>query len=131
MGVVEEMMDGVAGMAREHRLTREGPYAVGSAFFEVGQYEPVWQAVRTVAEGYAARGELIVGEISGGRITDSGTSSFEVIRGRFAELYIYEEAEAVFIRLYHLSSKEREWVALYVDDNKETPWWPREERGGV
>jgi hypothetical protein len=84
-----------------------------------------------VVEGYAKGGEVIETTISGGTVTDSGIPGFKIKRGRFAEVYGYQETEAVFIRLYHLVSETKEWLALYMDSNKKTPWWSKAERSGL
>lgn len=99
-----------------------GEYTTGHATFDVSDFDRVLKRINQAIAPILKNGEKIENDISAGSITDCGLKQFEILKGKFFEVYDYDSTTAIFIRLYHVKG-EKEWLALYIDENPDTPWW--------
>lgn len=122
VSLVEEILDNLVEVSKTKKIRTRGKYMTGHATFDVGDYDNVISKLKKILGPILKNGEKIENDISAGEIVDCGLKQFEILKGKFFEIYDYDKTTAIFIRLYHVKG-EREWLALYVDENPETPWW--------
>lgn len=122
MTLAEEILDNLADISKTKKTRTRGKYTTGHATFDIGDFDNVISKIKKTIEPVLKNGEKIENDISAGEIVDCGLKQFEIVRGKFFEIYDYDKTTAIFIRLYHVKG-EREWLALYVDENPDTPWW--------
>jgi hypothetical protein len=124
--LVEKIFASLADVSKTKKIRTVGKYVTGHATFDVGDFEKVLDGVNQTIEPVLKNGEKIENNISAGEIVDCGLKQFEILNGKFFEVYDYGSTTAIFIRLYHVKG-EKEWLALYVDENPDTPWWGEDE----
>jgi hypothetical protein len=124
--LAEKIFDSIALISKTKKIMTRGKYVTGHSTFDVSDYDNVILKIKKTLEPILKNGEKIENDISAGEIVDCGLKQFEILRGKFFEVYDYGSTTAIFIRLYHVKG-EKEWLALYVDENPETPWWGEDE----
>ncbi len=124
--LTEKILDSLADISKTKKIRTGGKYVTGHATFDVSDFDKVLQRIKGAIAPILKNGEKIESDISRGEIVDCGLKQFEILKGKFFEVYDYDSTTAVFIRLYHVKG-ENEWVALYVDENPDTPWWGEDE----
>ena len=71
-------------------------------------------------------GELLMYEISEGRILDSGSDAFLISRGFSWDLYIYQPEIFVYIRLLQekkIETDDNEWISVDIDLIRQSAWF--------
>ena len=71
-------------------------------------------------------GELLMYEISEGRILDSGSDAFIISRGFSWDLYIYQPEIFVYIRLLQekkIETDDNEWISVDIDLIRQSAWF--------
>ena len=71
-------------------------------------------------------GELLMYEISEGRILDSGSDAFLISRGFSWDLYIYQPEIFVYIRLLQekkIEKDDNEWISVDIDLIRQSAWF--------
>jgi hypothetical protein len=71
-------------------------------------------------------GELLMYEISEGRILDSGSDAFIISRGFSWDLYIYQPEIFVYIRLLQekkIQTDDNEWISVDIDLIRQSAWF--------
>lgn len=126
MTLTEEIFDSLSDILKTKKIRTRGKYITGHATFDVSDFDNVLDVVNQTLEPMLKNGEKIENKISEGEIVDCGLKQFEILRGKFFEVYDYGSTTAIFIRLYHVKG-EKEWLALYIDENPDTPWWGEDE----
>ena len=126
MTLTEEIFDSLSNILKTKKIRTRGKYITGHATFDVSDFDNVLDVVNQTLEPMLKNGEKIENKISEGEIVDCGLKQFEILRGKFFEVYDYGSTTAAFIRLYHVK-REKEWLALYIDENPDTPWWGEDE----
>ncbi len=126
MTLTEEIFDSLVDISKTKKIRTRGKYVTGHATFDVSDFDNVLDVVNQTLEPMLKNGEKIENKISEGEIVDCGLKQFEILRGKFFEVYDYGSTTAIFIRLYHVKG-EKEWLALYIDENPDTPWWGEDE----
>lgn len=121
-----EIIDSLGNISKTKKIRTRGKYITGHATFDVDNFDNVISKIKKTVEPILKNGEKIENDISAGEIIDCGQKQFEILKGKFFEIYDYGSTTAIFIRLYHVRG-EREWLALYVDENPDTPWWGENE----
>jgi len=124
--LTEEIFDSLVDISKTKKIRTRGKYITGHATFDVSDFDNVLDVVNQTLEPMLKNGEKIENKIRGGEIVDCGLKQFEILRGKFFEVYDYGSTTAIFIRLYHVKG-EKEWLALYIDENPDTPWWGEDE----
>ncbi len=126
MTLAEEIIDSVSDISKTKKIRNREKYVTCHATFDISDFDSVISKIKEVIEPVLKNGEKIENDISAGEIVDCGRKQFEILKGKFFEIYDYDKTTAIFIRVYHVKG-EKEWVALYVDENPDTPWWGEEE----
>ncbi len=126
MTLVEEIFEAIASTSKTKKIRTHGKYTTGHATFDMENFDNVVSKIKEATEPILKNGEKIENDISGGEIVDCGQKQFEILKGKFFEIYDYGSTTAIFIRLYHVKG-EKEWLALYIDENPDTPWWGEDE----
>lgn len=122
----EEILRCVGEISKTSKLRGRGKYTAGHATFDSRDFDGVIKRINRAINPLLKNGEKIENDINTGSITDCGLKQFEILKGKFFEVYDYDSTTAIFIRLYHVKG-ETEWLALYVDENPNTPWWGEDE----
>jgi hypothetical protein len=122
----EKIIDSISDISRTKKIRNREKYVTCHATFDVDAFDNVLLKIKETIEPVLENGEKIENDISSGEIVDCGTRQFEILKGKFLEVYDYDKTTAIFIRLYHVKG-EKEWLALYVDENPDTPWWGEDE----
>lgn len=71
-------------------------------------------------------GELLMYEISEGRILDSGSDAFLISRGFSWDLYIYQPEIFIYIRLLQekkIETDDNEWISVDIDLIRQSAWF--------
>ncbi|MHA2113677.1 MAG: hypothetical protein ACXAC6_00105 [Candidatus Hodarchaeales archaeon] len=71
-------------------------------------------------------GELLMYEISEGRILDSGSDAFLISRGFSWDLYIYQPEIFVYFRLVQekkIETDDNEWISVDIDLIRQSAWF--------
>ena len=123
----ETIIDSISDISKTKKINTRGKYVACHATFDAGDFDNVISKIKETIAPILENGEKIENDIQKGEIVDCGIRQFEILRGKFLEVYDYDKTTAVFIRLYHVKG-EREWLALYIDENPDTPWWGDEEK---
>jgi len=124
--LTEKIFDFLADISKTKKIRTKGKYVTGHMTFDVGKFDDVLRRISQTIDPILKNGEKIENDINAGEIVDCGIKQFEILKGKFFEIYDYGSTTAIFIRLYHVKG-EKEWLALYIDENPDTPWWGEEE----
>jgi len=124
--LAEKIIDSVSDISKTKKIRNGEKYITCHATFKVSDFDNVISKIKETTEPVLKNGEKIENDIATGEIVDCGQKQFEILKGRFFEIYDYDKTTAIFIRLYHVKG-EKEWIALYIDENPDTPWWGEEE----
>lgn len=125
--LVEEILKSLSEISKTEKIRDRGKYTTGHATFDVGDFDNVISKIKEAIKPILKNGEKIENDIGRGEIVDCGQKQFDILKGKFFEIYDYDKTTAIFIRLYHVKG-ERGWLALYIDENPDTPWWGDEEK---
>ncbi len=124
--LTEKILESLKDISKTKKIRTKGKYVTGHATFDVSDFDNIISKIKKVIDPILKNGEKIENNISDGEIVDCGLKQFEILKGRFFEVYDYGTTTAHFIRLYHVKG-EKEWLALYIDENPDTPWWGENE----
>jgi hypothetical protein len=122
----EKIIDSISDISKTKKIRGRKSYVTCHATFDVTDFDNVISKIKKATKPVLRNGEKIENDITSGEIVDCGRKQFDILKGKFFEIYDYNKTTAIFIRLYHVKGGE-EWLALYIDENPDTPWWSDEE----